>query len=114
MYVYYRVNMFCSTERWSTKHNATYPVCRAVFPQRTMKFQDRLDIAIARGYIHKEQDIIVIPNNTNASCLFPSFRAITKTSLHRAMRRAGYMRATRGTNSWKRRKDCVKIVHCHQ
>ena len=79
-----------------------------------MKFQDKLDIAIARGYVKKKKHIIELPQATQSCCLFPCFRTITQASLHRAMRRAGYIRAINGKNSWKRREDCVQILRCHQ
>ena len=82
--------------------------------QIKMKFQDKLDIAIARGYIKQKQNILIFPTNLKANCLFPSFRNVRVTSVQRAMRRAGYVRATCGKNSWRRRANCVESVHHHQ
>ena len=75
--------------------------------QVMMTFKDKLDIAIARGYISQENNVIILPEKFAANVLFPSFRKVKPQSVHRALRRAGYRRVSRGRNSWMRREDCV-------
>lgn len=79
-----------------------------------MKFSDRLDIAVARGLIVVKDGVLFIPREHAPCNLFPSLRNITPGSLARAMRRAGYVRATQDSSSWRRREDSERSGRCHQ
>ena len=55
-----------------------------------MKFNEALHVAIAKGHVQCVDGAIYIPQHKLSSHIFPSFRNIKKSSLARAMRRAGF------------------------
>ena len=66
-----------------------------------MKFHDKLDVALQRGFIQAVGDLLFVPRNVDMRLIMPSYQSPKYTTFCRAMLRGGYV-YKRSLGAWLR------------